>query len=292
MEQYLYEIMEDYKNAGTDREKERIFKDFCSLLWSCENKRRTCTKTIRFFIRKDLINTQCGQIFNTWSKIEYKGCQSITKENDWCSLIRQKINNLYTRHFDKEVVLNRDYMDLLHTPKRLYHQWISGMEMGADKLAATIDDAINKAEVLKASYERAKMQLPWADYKKLTEKFLRKIFQSCKLIDSYENNSSGTIYSFLNEDNFYIRYFCKSLEYHMKNYTKEYYGLKRGRNKQYVRCRLCQRLIEKTNNRIIYCKDCSAKVHNAAAKERMKKHRQKCRRLENEPVNIAFSSLG
>ena len=277
MEQYLYEIMEDYKNTESDTEKENIFKEFCTSLWSCENKRRTCTKTIRFYIRKDLQSTETGQVFNTWSEIEYKGYKSMSKETDWCSLIRQKINNLYTRHFDKEVILNRDYMDLLHTPKRLYHQWIDGMEMDADELTAMIDDAINEAEILKASYQKAKMQLSWADYKKLTEKFLDRIFQSCKLIDTFENDDPETIYSFINEDNFYIRYFCKSLEY----YTKEYYGLKRGRDRQYVRCRLCQKLIEKTNNRIIYCKDCSTKVHNAAAKERMRRHRQKCYHLEN-----------
>lgn len=274
MEQYLYEIMDDYKNAGSDREKEEIFREFCTSLWSCENKRRTYTKTIRFYIKKDLRNSEIGQVFNTWSEIEYKGCRSMTKETDWCSLIRQKINNLYTRHFDKDVILNRDYMDLLHTPKRLYHQWIHGMDMEADELTAVIDDAINKAEALKAAYQKAKMQLSWADYKKLTETTLRKIFQSCKLIDAFENDAPEIIYSFINEDNFYIRYFCKSLECHMQNFVKEYYGLKRGRNKQYIRCRLCRRLMEKTNNRIIYCRDCSAKVHNAGAKERMRRHRQ------------------
>lgn len=274
MEQYLYEMMEDYKNAESEAEKENIFKDFCTSIWANENKRRTRTKTIRFSIRKDLQNTKTGQIFNTWTKVEYKGCQSMTKETDWRGLIRQKINNLYTRHFDKEVILNRDYLYLLHTPKRLYHQWIEGAKMDTEELVSVINDAMNKAELLKSSYQNTKIQLSWADYKKLTEKFLRKIFQSCKLIDTFENGAPETIYSFINEDNFYIRYICKSLECHMKNYIKEYYGLKRGRNKQYIRCRLCRRLIEKTNNRILYCRECSQRVHNAAAKERMRRYRQ------------------
>lgn len=274
MEQYLYEIMEDYKNAESDTKKEMIFKEFCASLWACPNKRRTYTKTIRFFIRKDLQNTKIGQIFDTWSEIEYKGYQSMTKETDWCSLIRQKINNLYTQHFDKEVILNRDYMYLLHTPKRLYHQWMGGMEMEAEELTSAINGVISKIDIIKSSCQEAKMQLSWTDYKKLTEKILQKIFQSCKLIDCFGYDVPGTIYNFINEDNFYIRYFCKSLECHMQNYTKEYYGLKRGRNRQYIRCRLCQRLIEKTNNRMIYCRDCSVKVHNAGAKERMRRYRQ------------------
>ena len=281
MEQYLYEIIEDYKNADSDIEKEEIFKIFCSSLWSCKNERHTYIKTIRFFVPKNLLNTQCGQIFHTWSSVEYQGYQSITKENDWCNLIKQKINNLYTRYFDKEVILNRDYIHLLHTPKRLYFQWIDGMEINADALAVAIHDAIREGNTLKVSYQKAKMTLSWADYEKLIENFLRKIFQSCKLINAYEDGTSETIYNFVNEDNFYIRYFCKSLECHMKNYTKEYYGLKRGRNRQYIRCQLCQKLIEKTNNRIIYCRDCSVKVHNAAAKERMRRYRQNCYHLEN-----------
>ena len=78
--------------------------------------------TIVFYVRKDLLQTELGQVFDMWSEIEYTYYKSMTKDENWCSIIRQKINNIYTRYFDKEVVLGREYMDLLKTPKRLYYQ--------------------------------------------------------------------------------------------------------------------------------------------------------------------------
>ena len=61
----------------------------------------------------------------------------------------------------------------------------------------------------------------------------------------------------MNEDNFYIKYFCKSLESYMKNYNKEYYGLKRGRDKKYKRCKKCGKMIEVKGNKKKYCDKCA-----------------------------------
>ena len=108
---FLYEILEDYKDAETPEEKERIFASFCASVWSSANKRRIYRKTIRFHVPKNLLSTELGQIFAAWSKVEYKHDKSITKEDDWRAILRQKINNLYTRYFDKEVIL---FLDLLH----------------------------------------------------------------------------------------------------------------------------------------------------------------------------------
>ena len=103
IDKYLYEIIDDYKNADSEEEKTEIFKDFCSSIWGSKNKRRTYTKTIKFKVRSDLLESEIGQIFNTWSEVSYTGYKAMTKDTDWCSLIRQKINNLYTRYFDEEV---------------------------------------------------------------------------------------------------------------------------------------------------------------------------------------------
>ena len=69
----------------------------------------------------------------------------MTKDTDWCSLIRQKINNLYTRYFDEEVILNKDYMNLLKTPYNLYYRWIKGEKMNADDLTDIIENSMYKA---------------------------------------------------------------------------------------------------------------------------------------------------
>ena len=274
IDKYLYEIIDDYKHSDLNKEKNEIFKSFCSSIWSSENKRRVYTKTIRFSVRKDLLQTDIGQVFDVWSEVEYTGYKAMTKETDWCSLIRQKVNNLYTRYFDKEVILKKDYMNLLNTPKRLYYQWIDGVEMDADELTNIIDDAIDDAQKLKVTYQKQKMELSWSEYKKVIEGFFQRCFDNCKLIEDYEKDSKYCgIYDFMNEDNFYIKYFCKSLESYMKNYNKEYYGLKRGRDKKYKRCKICGKMIEKTNNRIKYCNNCSYEINKKKTRENMRKIR-------------------
>ncbi len=257
----MYEIIEDYKDAESTEEKNEIFKSFCSSVWGSTNKRRIYTKTIRFKVRSDLLDSEIGQIFNTWSEVEYIGYKSMSNDTDWCSLIRQKINNLYTRYFDEEVILKKDYMDLLKTPYILYYRWIKGCEMNKDELTNTIEDSIHKAIELKSVYQKQKIQLSWNEYKEVVEKFLQRAFDNCKLIENYENEmlTDKYIYNFSTEDNFYVRYICKSLEGEMSKWQKEYYGLRRGRNKKYKRCKECGALIEMTNNRVLYCKECKRK---------------------------------
>lgn len=278
-EKYLYEIIDDYKHSNLDEEKNDIFRSFCSSIWSCGNKRRVYTKTIKFSVKKNLLKTDVGRVFDVWSEVEYKGYKSMSKETDWCNLIRQKINNLYTRYFDKEVILKKDYMSLLNTPKRLYYQWVDGAEMDSDELTTIIDDALDNAEKIKLMYQKQKMTLSWNDYKKVIEGFLQTCFNNCKLIEDYEKDSRHCgIYDFMNEDNFYISYFCKSLEAYMQNYEKAYYGLKRGRNKNFKRCKLCGALFDKNHNRKVYCDNCKEIVRL----ERYKKYNKKRQpQLEN-----------
>ena len=113
------------------------------------------------------------------------------------------------------------------------------------------------------------MKLSWEDYKDVIEGFFNKIFKNCKTIEDYEskNLTNQYIYELATEDNFYIKYFCDSLESYMRNYQKEYYNLKRGRNKRYGRCKECGKLFEKNGNRMIYCNDC---VDVVRAKKRVK----------------------
>lgn len=275
IDKYLYEIIDDYKSADTAKEKNEIFNSFCSFVWSNRNKRRIYNKQIKFKVRSDLLESDIGQIFNTWSEVEYVGYKSMTNDTDWCSLIRQKINNLYTRYFDNEVILNKDYMNLLKTPYNLYYRWIKGVEMNADELTDIIESSIYKAVELKSIYQKQKMNLSWGEYKKVIEIFLKRAFDNCKLIDDYENENltDKFIYNFITEDNFYIKYICKSLEGEMLKWQKEYYGLQRGRNKQYKRCKECGALIEKTGNKKMYCEECAAKRERERKKNIAYKYR-------------------
>lgn len=226
-----------------------------------------------------MLESEIGQVFNTWSEVEYVGYKAMSKDTDWCSLIRQKINNLYTRHFDSEVILNKDYMTLLKTPYNLYYRWIKGNEFNADELTKVIEDSIYKAAELKSIYQKQKMTLSWNEYKKVIEGFLQRTFNNCKLINEYENENltNRYIYELAIEDNFYIRYICDSLESYMLNYQKEYYGLQRGRNKKYKRCKDCGDLIENTGNKKTYCDECAAKRKKDSNKISDKKYKNKKR---------------
>ena len=256
-ELFLYEIIEDYKDAETLEEKNGIFNSFCSSIWSSNNKRRIYSKSIRFSVRKDLLHTDIGQVFNTWSDIEYKYYKSMTKDENWCSIIRQKINNIYTRYFDKEIILGKEYIDLLKTPKRLYYEWISGVDMEASTVTEIIDNAIDESLKVKSRLQMKKMNLSWNEYKNVIKRFLKKAFDNCKLIEEYEDNTKIiSRLDFLTEDHFYIGYICKTLENYFKNYQKEYYGVRRGHKNIYSYCKQCGRMIEKTGNKRLYCYEC------------------------------------
>lgn len=277
---FLYEIIEDYKDAASPEEKEAVFTSFCSSIWSSHNKRRTCTKSIRFHVPKNLQNTSLGQVFLTWSEIEYTHYKSMTKNDDWQSIIRQKLNNIYTRYFDKEVILNKEYMDLLKTPKKLYYQWISGIDMDADTVTELIDDAIACSEKVKAKLQAEKMSLSWMEYKKVAEDFLKRCLDHCRLIEEYEDQSQLlTRLDFLTEDHFYIGYICKSLEGSIKDYQKKYYGLKCSSRKGYIRCRQCGALIVKTGNKRMYCGTCASARKKESDQKSGKTYKEK--RQEN-----------
>lgn len=221
-ETFLYEIIEDYKEAEDNEVKDEIFNSFCSSIWASDNKRRTYMKTIHFKVRNDLLDTELGRVFNTWSGIEYRYYKSMTKDENWCAIIRQKINNIYTRYFDKEVILNKEYMDLLKKPKLMYFNWLSGTEMDADTVTDIIDDTIDKAEKLKQRFQMEKMTLSWNEYKKVIEGFLRKCFEHCKLIEEYEDKTQiVNNYDFITEDNFYVKYINRSLDGEIRKYQKD-----------------------------------------------------------------------
>ena len=277
IDKYLYEIIDDYKNSSAIEDKDIIFNSFCSFIWKNKNKRRVYNKTIKFKVRDDLLDSEIGKIFNAWSEVEYTGYKAATKDTDWASLIRQKINNLYTRYFDEEVILNKDYMNLIKTPYNLYYRWIKGIEIDTCNLTNIIEESIYKAAELKHVYQKQKMKLPWNEYKRVIEGFLKNIFDNCKLIEDYEseNLTNKYIYNFTTEDNFYIKYICRSLETYMLNYQKEYYGLKRGRNKEYIRCKDCGNLIEKTGNKKSYCSECALKRKKESNKKSDKKYKDR-----------------
>ena len=272
---YLYEIIEDYKSANFSK-KDEIFTNFCDSIWHSENKRRTYKKHITFSVAPNILNTEIGQVFDIWSSVEYRYYKVMTKDGDWQSIIRQKINNLYTRYFDKNVILSEQYMNLLKTPKKLYYDYLHGVDMDSSELTAIIDNAMDNANNLKIKLQKEKMSLSWVKYKKIIEEFLRKAFDNCKLIEDFEDKTKlNNIYDFMTEDLFYVGYINKTLEGELMKYQKRYYGLPQNSRKGYIRCKLCGDMIVRTNNKKMYCEKCA----NAKEKYRKRNNAYKYRKV-------------
>lgn len=157
--------------------------------------------------------------------------------------------------------------------------------MKAEELSALLHDAMEQAERQRIIYAKQKMELSWNEYQKVIEGFLHKILNHCKLIEDYEDKTAcNHIYDFINEDNFYIRYFCKYLENEMKQWQKKYYGVRV--RKKYKRCQLCGALIENTGSRKMYCSPCARKQEAVNARQRKRKqreraqHKKKCHEMQ------------
>lgn len=271
---YLYEIIEDYKSAKMKEEKDKIFKSFCSDIWGCDNKRRIITRTIKYKVRKDLIGSELGKVFDLWSEIEYQTYNPVASKSEWYYVIRQKINNIYTRYSDKNVILNNEYMDLINTPKKLYYRWIGGEEMNAKIVTDLINDAISESIETHKKYQMQKIDILWTEYKKIIEGVLRIIIDRCDLTSEYEFKNKDKLTrlrynEYNNEDCIYISYFCKNIEGEMMKWQKKYYGVRD--HQKYKRCKICGKLIEITGNKRSYCNECA----KGRRLERYKKYNQK-----------------
>lgn len=286
---YLYELVEDYQN-GSPAEKQVIFTSFCSSIWNSGNKRRTAARYLSFHIKKDLLDTALGQIFSSHSRIEYLGYQSTTLRQDYASLIRQKANNLYTCLFDEQVILHKDYLAQLMVPKGLYYRWKAGEDLDPLAVSHQIQKALCTAALLKTQYQKQKMQLSWKDYKKLTETYFLRMFENAVSMEEYENSKRLVLtIDTWKEDNYYIRYFCKSLEGYLKTYQKQYYGLRQ--HQQYRYCQDCGRLyeIKKRDTQSQRCPPCYLSYRKIRKNQTQKLRRQgmkSAHTLENSSISL------
>ena len=183
----------------------------------------------------------------------------MTKQKNYVDLIRQKINNIYSTMCDGSVCVNKEYMDLIKTPKQLYYRWQSGKdEFEAEELLYRLQDCINNAEEVKKYHAKTKLKISWSDYKKIIAGFLQKIFDNYIPLDEYEDKGKIVLdIDIWTEDNFIISYFCKSLSGYMKDYQKQYYGIKKIRNMKLQRCECGGLFIQNKYNARKRCNLCN-----------------------------------
>lgn len=285
-EKYLYEIIEDYKKSSSITIKKLLFQKFCDAIWNCGNEREIKKSKIHYTVCSAMKDTKIGKLFSQYQDVYYNSYRSMCyKDKTWSRLLRQKINNLYTKYCDENVILQRDYIRLLHVPKNLYYKYLINEcfnqnvenkiydeeDEEIEDIRQQIEKALLETEKLFEKYKKHKIcSLSWKEYQCLIEDFLQKAFDNCVLIDEYEkeHNYKSDIYDFHNEDNFYIKYFCKTLEGEMSKWQKKHYNVRRGKNIKYKRCKECGALIENTGNRKMYCLSCAQKREKERKKKR------------------------
>lgn len=254
---YLYEILDDYKDTFDDSKKDEILKSFMKLVWSSKNKRIISNRVIKFNVLDSLIDTEIGQVFNEYSCIKYTVYKSMTKQRDFVSLIRQKINNIYTNMCDGRVCTRKEYMDLIKLPKKLYYRWKNGEEYDIATLTSQIDDALKDAELIKEKYANQKMDISWGNYKKLVAGYFKSMFNNYIPLEDYEDKTLLSVHTGAwHEDNFAIAYFSKGLDGYMKMYQKKYYGLPEHR--LYGRCECGGMFVQSKQNNRFKCDKCNS----------------------------------
>lgn len=256
---FLYNVIDDYQAAESDQEREEIFNDFCNKIWTCENQGRKYQREIKFTIQKQLLETEIGKIFNAWSVIPYMYFRATYKSRHekYYIYIRQKINNLYFKYFDPDIVIDSHYFNFLKTPKNLYFNWIQHPELTKEEITKRIDEAMDKAVTYKKNIRARKIDMPFSEYKELINGYLKKCLENYDAdyekthISQCKRKKSDGLENF---DNPIVYYFCNSIEGYIINYQKEYFGL--PRNKKYGVCKNCGKLFVKNDYRKLLCSDC------------------------------------
>ena len=257
-DKYLYEILDDFKDAQSEEEKNEIINEFMKLIWASKNKRVVNKKYITFKVLKGLLDTDIGKIFNKHSSIEYTSYKSMSKQQDFVSLIRQKVNNLYTNHCDGRICIRKEYMDLIKKPKQMYYRWKDGEEFNTTTLLSQIEEIIQQSEAIKEKYAKQKMNISWNEYKTLIAPYFKRMFKNYIPLEDFEDKTKLVINSeSWNEDNFAIAYLCKGLDGYMRMYQKKYYNI--PEHKKYRRCEICGSMfviVNKSDYSSKYCDNC------------------------------------
>ena len=254
-DKYLYEILDDFKDAQSEEEKDEIVNEFMKLIWASKNKRVVNKKYITFKVLSGLLDTDIGKIFNKYSSIEYTSYKSMSKQQDFVNLIRQKINNLYTNHCDGRVCIRKEYMDLIKKPKQMYYRWKNGEEFDTNTLTSQIEEIMKQSEVVKEKYAKQKMDIEWTEYKTLIAPYFKRMFNNYIPLEDFEDKTKLVINSeSWNEDNFAIAYLCKGLDGYMRMYQKKYYNV--PEHKTYRRCECGGMFVQSKKNNRFKCDKC------------------------------------
>lgn len=268
----LNELLEDYQEFNEDE----ALEEFTKLLWSSKYGLRTYKKYYSFTIQESALNNneELVKVFEPYQNIELKYAKSYYNEKmSSIDMIRIHINNMFMYLTDKEVYLSSDYYKQMKIPKQKYYDTIKDIkdkkDINIEELRLEIEQSVEKASILKEERIKSKINLSFKEYKEVINNYIIRLFNNYKTPEQYENEFGWEL-NVLNdawhEDNYIVKYFCKSLTGYMMNYIRD----NSHRKKQ---CKSCC-IILSNRNRSGYCKNCYQEYRKKYIKRKVSEFRK------------------
>jgi hypothetical protein len=186
---------------------------------------------------------------------------------------------MYGLLIDKDVYLPKEYYQLLLTPKREYYNTIElikkGENVSFENIKNKIEFSFMEAEQIKNESQNKKINMKWFDYKNLINAYIERIFNNYIPVHEYEEKHGWEMKVNVDgwsENNYLIKYFCKSLTGYMRNYIRD------SKPKEIIikKCTECGKDIKCITNMKKYCEEC------AKEKEKIRKRNWKRNNKNNQ----------
>lgn len=264
----LSELLDEYKETG---DKELIDK-FIKMLWKSKYPFRKYKKYYTYGVDEELIkDKRLVELFKQYEYIEFTFCKSYyLKKLNSIDYIRVHVNNMYGLLVDKDVYLPKEYYQLLLTPKREYYNVLEllkkGEQVSYEQVKQKIDLAMMEADEIKKAANEKKINLTWSQYKKLINSYIHRLFENYIPPHEYEEKHGWEMKIFVDgwsEDNYIIKYFCKSLTGYMRNYV---------RNSK-VETKYCVICGKKIGRREKYCSNCYKEYRRKYKTQKQREYR-------------------
>ncbi|MFJ3388780.1 hypothetical protein [Lysinibacillus sp. NPDC086135] len=279
----LNELLEDYQEFNEDE----ALDEFLRLLWNSKYGCRTYKKFYTFNLQPSALNNnqELIDLFEPYQKIEIKHAKSYYKDKpSSIDMIRVHINNMYMYLTNEDVYLSKEYFNAKIQPKKLYYEATQKLKNGETIDVDELKDRIHKSQIQAEEFRQRdvdkKISISFREYKSIINNYILRLFNNYKPPHEYEKLYGWEITSYHNawhEDNFIVKYFCKSLTGYMMNYMKSL----KPKIEIIKKCNQCEVSYKPNSNRQKYCNVCSAETERKRQLIKWHKNKNKYKKLPN-----------
>lgn len=270
----LSELLEDYQEYNEDE----ALDEFIDLLWSSNYGLRTYKKYYTFQVEPTALNNdeKLIEIFKPYQSTEIQYAKTYHKDKpDSIDMIRIHINNMYMYLTNDDVYLKKEYYEEKLKPRSLYYETIKKLKsnelIDADYIKEQLELSQTIAEKYKLESQLKKIKLDFNAYKELINDYIYRLFNNYKPPYKYEQEHGWELkasHDGWNEDNYVVKYFCKSLTGYMMNHVNKLKPKNRIK-----KCKLCDNQFSFKSSKKKYCDDCKRKLQLQYQRDSMKKLR-------------------